>query len=104
MVDYEMLNELKVWTENEIKKILHKGFANRQDAECLEMIFPIYKDVVCMLNDGGAQVYSVEMRKSKHSMADKEIAMLEEKINNAQSDYERKFYESLIHAAKGFNE
>lgn len=85
--------------EEEIKKITNKGLASKQDAECLQLLVSIYKDVNCMMHE---DVYSV--KKSKHSMADKEIAMLEARINNASSEYERKFYESLIRAAKEFND
>lgn len=85
--------------EEEIKKIINKGLASKQDAECLQLLISIYKDVNCMMHE---DVYSV--KKSKHSMADKEIAMLEARINNASSEYERKFYESLIRAAKEFND
>lgn len=105
MGDIEMLQELKTWTETEINKIIHKNFANKCDAECLALLFPIYKDVICMLKDGdNYSSYTVEMKRSGHSMADKEIAVLEEKIKTAPTEYERKFYESLIHAAKMFNE
>ena len=85
--------------EEEIKKIISKGLTSKQDAECLQLLISIYKEANCMINE---DIYSV--KKSKHSMADKEIAMLEARINNASSEYERKFYESLIRAAKEFNE
>ena len=85
--------------EEEIKKIINKGLVSKQDAECLQLLVSIYKDIDCLMHE---DVYSV--KKSKHSMADKEIAMLEARINNASSEYERKFYESLIRAAKEFND
>lgn len=37
-------------------------------------------------------------------MRDKEIAALEEKINEASSDYEREFYRKLIRAAQDYKE
>ena len=37
-------------------------------------------------------------------MRDKEIAKLEEKINNASSDYEKEFYRKLIRAAEDYKE
>ena len=105
MVDIEMLEKLKTWTETEINKIIHKNFAHKCDAECLDLLFPIYKDVVCMLNEGeNYSSYTLEMKRSGHSMVDKEIAVLEEKIKTAPTEYERRFYESLIHAARMFNE
>ena len=42
--------------------------------------------------------------KSNHSMRDKEIVALEEKINEASSDYEREFYRKLIRAAQEYKE
>ena len=70
-----------------------------------ELMGKILCNYTCV--DGLCSGYSSRMyhgEKSRHSMRDKEIAKLEERINNASSDYERDFYRQLIRAAQDYKE
>lgn len=76
------------------------------DQELMSKILCNYTcvDGLCMGGYSSRMYHGEDGTKSHHSMRDKEIAKLEEKINSATSDYEREFYRKLIRAAQDYKE
>ena len=75
------------------------------DQELMNKILCNYTCINELCSKGSSWIYYEENeKKSYHSMKDKEIAKLEERINNASSDYERDFYRQLIRAAQNYKE
>ena len=99
------LENVKTYLEKELNKISQKTSTSVSDQELLGKILCNYGYVVELCEEDKVG-HSSKMYhgKSNHSMRDKEIASLEEKINSATSDYEREFYRKLIRAAQDYKE
>ena len=75
------------------------------DQELMSKILLNYACIDGLCSGHSSSMYHGEdERRSSHSMRDKEIAKLEEKINNASSDYEKEFYRKLIRVAEDYKE
>ena len=101
-----VIKEVKQFLDKELEKMSKKTSTDKSDQELLGKLLCNYEQALklhWMEQAGGSEKMSHNY-KSNHSMRDKEIAALEEKINEASSDYEREFYRKLIKAAQEYNE
>ena len=98
------LENVKTYLEKELNKISQKTSTSVSDQELLGKILCNYGYVMELCDNNNGYSSKMYHGKSNHSMRDKEIASLEEKINNATSDYEREFYRKLIMAAQDYRE
>lgn len=101
-----VLEELKEFLDKELNKFIQKSSTSTSDQEWLCKTLGNYEQVIklwWMEHEGSSNKMS-HGYKSNHSMRDKEIAALEDKINEASSDYEREFYRKLIRAAQDYKE
>lgn len=101
-----VLEELKEFLDKELNKFIQKSSTSASDQEWLCKTLCNYEQVI-KLWWMDKECRSEKMShgyKSNHSMRDKEIAALEDKINEASSDYEREFYRKLIRAAQEIKE
>ena len=101
-----VLEELKEFLDKELNKFSQKSSTSVSDQELLGKILCNYEQIIklwWMEKEGHSEKMS-HGYKSNHSMRDKEIAALEDKINEASSDYEREFYRKLIRAAQEYKE
>ena len=97
------LKEIKGFLNKELTKISQKSSTSVSDQELLGKLLCNYEQVLKLQKDEN-EGHSMSYEKSNHSMRDKEIAALEDKINEASSDYEREFYRKLIRAAQDYKE
>ena len=100
------LEEVKEFLNKELTKISQKSSTSVSDQELLGKLLCNYEQVIKLwwMEHEGSNKMPHANYKSNHSMRDKEIAALEEKINEASSDYEREFYRKLIRAAQEYKE
>ena len=101
-----ILEELKEFLDKELNKFIQKSSTSTSEQEWLCKALSNYEQVIklwWMERESGSNKISHNY-KSNHSMRDREIAALEEKINEASSDYEREFYRKLIQAAQDYKE
>ena len=99
-----VLETVKTYLDKELNKFSQKSSTSVSDQEFLGKLLCNYEQVIklqWMEKDGHSEKMSY---RSNHSMRDKEIAALEDKINDASSDYEREFYRKLIRAAQEYEE
>ena len=100
------LEHVKGFLDQELMKLAQKSSTSLSDQELMSKILCNYTCLEGLCNSGySSRMYHREdEKKSHHSMRDKEIAKLEERINNASSDYEKDFYRQLIRAAQSYKE
>lgn len=100
------LEHVREFLDKELTKLAQKSSTSMSDQELMSKILCNYTCLDGLCNGGySSRMYHGEdERKSHHSMRDKEIAKLEERIDNASSDYERDFYRQLIRAAQDYKE
>ena len=74
------------------------------DQELMSKILCNYTCIKGLCSDDYSEKMYIgwDEKKSHHSMRDREIAKLEERIENASSDYEKNFYRQLIRAAQDY--
>ena len=95
------LEHLKSYIEKEIEKFGQKTSTSLSDQELIEKLLCNYKNVI-IAQEMERELYSGH--RSGHSMRDREIAALEEKIDKSQSDYEKEFYKKVIRVAQDYRE
>ena len=91
-----VLKTLKEYLGKELNKFTQKSSTSMSDQELICKILCNYGMVQELENIG------LDTQRSSHSMRDREIASLEEKIDNAPSDYEKNFYKMLIRTAQDY--
>lgn len=97
------LNNIKEFLEKEMDKLSQKSSTCMSDQELLKNLLCNYEYTKRLINE---EVNIPEtmygLHKSGHSMRDREIEKLEEKLKEASSNYERDFYKKLIQAAQQY--
>ena len=96
------LERLKEFIGRELDKFSQKTSTSTSDQELIEKLLCNYKNI--LIAQGMEEEMYYTGHRSGHSMRDREIAALEEKIDSASSDYEREFYKKLIRAAQNYKE
>lgn len=99
------LEHVREFLDKELMKLAQKSSTSMSDQELMSKILCNYTCIDGMCSGHSSRMYHGEdEKKSHHSMRDREIAKLEERIDNASSDYERDFYRQLIRAAQDYKE